>query len=267
MHFPKTMSKFQSKRVAGTLAAISAVFLVSGCFGSSPVNLPAGAGETEDSCGQFHAIIAEAKAEEAREQQDAAMIGAAVGAIFGAFAANDGSEFEGALLGATAGSLVGASATYYQQKAKNAADSQALLASVNGDASEELALVTRTGQAAEGLRNCRMQQVADLTAKINQGEISRPDAQGQLELIKSRVAVDNEVISLAFNGISERVTAYVDATNAVTDADEAITVAYVKDATPDVARVETQRVETVNLDTARREQLDSDIGALELLLG
>ena len=247
--------------VAVTLSAMT----LSGCDNS--IALGPRAADKNDPCVQYREVIVAARKTDIQQQQDAAVAGAIFGAILGAAVSSRDDRAQGMLTGAAIGGLAGLSATYYNQKAERAADSRALLASVNGDAQNEGTLVTKTGQAAKSLRSCRRGQVAAVTKSVRSGSVDAATARAQLTNIKSRINTDNKLITAAFNGITERVNAYTDATKTVASADSAISASSARSATPNVTRVSAQRTQTVNADTREKQRLQSEVEALEVLLG
>ncbi len=253
----------RARRLA--LTALAAAISLQGC--SESIGLSPNAVNKDDSCSSFRGVIAQARQTEIQQQQQAAVAGAVIGALFGGLMAGSDNRAEGVLAGAAIGGLVGLSATYYQQKAQLAADNDALLSSVNSDAGTEHQLVTKTGRAAAELRECRSAQIADLADRVRNGQVEKDMARAELRTIEARVIDDNQIVSAAFNGISERVMAYVDAKEQVAAADATITLASAQAATPNVSLVEAERVKHVNDDTLSRQRLEDDIEGLQVLLG
>ncbi len=223
--------------------------------------------DPSDPCMQYREVIVEARDTDIRQQQQAAMTGAIFGAILGGVLSSDDDRMQGILAGAAVGGLTGLSATYYNQKTQRAADSQALLASVNSDATAEGQLVTRTGRAAKSLRTCRRNQVASLTEQVRAGSVERDAARAQLRNIQSQIDADNRLVSAAFNGINERVTAYSDAAQAVAQADNAISAQRAQAATPSVSQVATASSQIMTADQQDSQLVSSEIAALQVLLG
>ncbi len=245
--------------------AIVAAMALQGC--SEGIQLAPGMVNKDDSCSRYRGVIAEARQTEIQQQQQAAMAGAMIGAVFGGLMAGPDNRAEGMIAGAAAGGLVGLSATYFQQKAQLSSDSSTLLNSVNSDAGSEGQLITKTGQAAAALRNCRSVQIADLTKRVRAGDVEKSAARAELRTIEARVRNDNQVISAAFNGIGERVSAYVDARQQVATTDAAITLASAQAATPNVSKVVSARTSQVNADDIARQRQQAEIEALQVLLG
>lgn len=259
------ISKVRSVTRGSILTMALGAMVLSGC--DQQIALGERAADPADPCVQYREVIVEARKSDIQKQQQAAMAGAVFGAILGGALSSRDDRMQGILAGAAIGGLTGLSATYYNQKAERAADSRALLASVNTDANVERQLVTRTGQAAKSLRTCRRNQVAAITKQVKAGSIDTRTARAQLRSVQSRVGTDNRLISAAFNGINERVRAYSDATQAVAQADSAISVRSARASAPNVARVATASNQTVTADQRERQRLDSEIAALEVLLG
>ena len=268
VHDEKEFEPVHSKTLRRTClaaAGLAAATLLQGCgddFAQSQIAVSA-----SDPCGEYRPAIQQARQQEIEAQREGAGIGAIFGAMMGGLMAGDDNVGESMLAGALVGGIAGHSLTYYQQKAEHAKDSQALLASVNADAGSEVALVSRTGQAAANLRSCRSGQLADLTMQVESGEIDTPTARQQLEEIQGLVMGDNEIISAAFNGIGQRVQAYVDATQQVAAADQSIAAAEVTKATPSVAVVQKEQVTQFNADVQAKDRLNEQIEALDILLG
>ena len=237
------------------------LLLLQGC--TETITLAPGAVSADDSCSRFRATIAEARRSDIQQQQQAAAVGAIFGAVLGAAVAGENNRAQGALIGAAAFGLAGYSSVYYRQKQQLASDNRALLRSVNSDAAAESRLVTRTGQAAASLRSCRSGQIAALSRDVRAGRVNRTQGRAQLNNLRARVRADNQIISAAFNGIGQRVEAYVDVTNAVARADRSLSAS----SAPSVANVSASTRNRVNSDAAARARIDRDIEALSVLLG
>lgn len=224
-----------------------------------------------DSCGAYYDTITAARSTEINKQINNAVAGAVVGALLGAALAGDGNRGQGAMMGAAAGGLAGYSATYFNQKQANAADQNALLASINGDAQAENTLVTQTGKAVVSLRACRAKQVDDLSKRIRAGKVEKAAAKTELAVLKKRIADDNKVISASFNGIGQRVDVYVDASAAAAQVDRAGYLAgknaAARAATPSVAGVSNTHNAQQAADQKLRASLEADVQAVEKLLG
>jgi hypothetical protein len=102
---------------------------------------------------------------------------------------------------------------------------------------------------------------------VQAGQVGPSAARAELRTIRARVADDNRIVSATFDGIGQRVTAYVDTTNAVTRADQAISASRARSVTPNVSQVRTQTQVATRGDAAARAQVDADIEALQVLLG
>lgn len=251
----------------GLAFAFIAALSLQGC--TENINVNPAARDAADTCGSHLDGISAARRTEINQQANNAMAGAVIGAILGAALAGSDNAAQGALLGATAGGLAGFSATYYKQKAANASDQRALLASINTDAQTEQALVTRTGQTVASLRNCRSNQVTALSEGIRSGRIDKATGQRELTILKRRISVDNQVISAAYNGIGERVDSYVDASAAASEVDRAAYLAarQSRTTTPSVVAVTQSHATQQQLDAKMRASLNADVLAIEKLLG
>lgn len=238
---------------------------LSGC--DEAILLTDAATNPSDQCSVYRKTIADARQSDIQQQQNAAVAGALIGALAGAAIGGGGNRFEGALLGAGAGAALGVGSTYYQQKAQRAADSQALLASVNGDAKAERAVVTETGRATVALRDCRSAQLSGLSKRVRSGTVETAAARAELNSIKKLIEQDNQIISAAFNGIGERVNDYVDATATVASTNQSISTASARAATPAVAAVSADQKRVMSSDERARSRLESEINAIEVLLG
>ncbi len=260
-------------RGAGVIALTGAMAL-QGC--SETITLTEAANDPSDTCNGFRQTIVAARKTEINQQIAGAAAGAVVGALLGAALASDSGQ--GALIGALGGGLTGLGATYYKQKAANASDANALLRSVNSDAAKERQLVTQTGRAAQSLRNCRNGQLTALERQIRSKSITSDQARAQLKQIKRKVAEDNRIVSAAFNGIGQRVDAYVDASAAAAQVDRAAisasrapsssaNVSSARASTRSVNAVVQDQNRAVNSDNQARQQIDNRIEALEILVG
>ncbi|MFN3312886.1 MAG: hypothetical protein ACK46Q_05405 [Hyphomonas sp.] len=256
-------------RLRPTALAVITALSLQGC--SETMAIDPASRDMADSCGASYDTITRARTTEINQQINNAVVGAVFGAMLGAAVAGDGNRGRGALAGATAGGLAGYSGTYLAQKQQRAQDATALLASINSDASAEQALVTEAGQAVVALRACRNRQVADLTDRVRSGRTQPAAARAELEVLKKRVTNDNRVVSASFNGIEQRVDAYVDASAAVADVDRAAYLAgrnaQVQAATPSVRAVSNNFVAQRNADQAVRSSIEANIQAVERLLG
>ncbi|WP_165586933.1 YMGG-like glycine zipper-containing protein [Pseudaestuariivita atlantica] len=243
------------------------------------ITLTQTAQDPNDNCTPFRQQISDARRTEIQKQTQNAVAGAVVGGILGALVAGGDSQqrARGALIGAAAGGLAGYSATYYNQKKQRSSDAAALLRSVNADASRESALVSRTGKAANSLRSCRISQLAALESRVKRQQVSKSQAKAELRQIRAKVSGDNRIISAAFNGIGQRVDAYVDATAAETGVNRAIVANQraaqnardrrARAATPNVARVSTQSSQIRAADKRASDAVDRKLNSLEILLG
>lgn len=266
-----------SRGVRGGAAALALAGLLAlpGC--DEQIMLTDAALDPSDQCSQYRGTISAARRTEVQEQAEAAVAGALFGAVLGAVVADatGGDRAQGALMGAAAGGLTGLSATYYEQQRARAADAATLLSLVNADAGRERALVTQTGAAALALRECRSAQVASVTQRVQAGQVERDAARRELAVIQSNLAADNQVISAAFNGIGERVDAYIDASAATAQLDRALVVAdsapaaaqSVRSATPSVREVARARRAVVDQDAVAASEIARDIEAAQILLG
>ena len=237
--------------------------------------------DPSDTCNSFRQTIVAAKRTQIDDQIAGAVAGAVFGAIIGAAAANDGTNRErrqAAALGALGGGLTGLAATYYSQKAQNAADANALLRSVNADAASERQLVTQTGRAAQGLRQCRDAQLTTLERQVRSGAIQPAQARAQLDQIRRKVAGDNQIISASFNGIGNRVDAYVDASAAAAGVNRAAiaasrppsgaaNVTRARSSTTSVAAVVQDQNRAISEDQQAQARVNNRIEALEILVG
>lgn len=263
---------------AGVLILAGAMAL-QGC--TEGMTLTADANDPSDVCNGFRQTIVAAQRTQIDEQVAGAVAGAAIGALLGAAVASGGTVRErqqGALIGAVGGGLSGLAATYYSQKAQSAADANALLRSVDADAANERALVTQTGRAAQALRGCRNDQLAALEGQVRSGAIAPDVARAELGVIRGKVAQDNQIISAAFNGIGNRVDAYVDASAAAAGVDRAaiaaarppVATAQVTRArsfTPSVAAVVQDRNSAIAVDAEAETRVNNRIEALSILVG
>lgn len=268
-----------ARRVMFGLALMSTVALVA-C--DEAIVLSAADQDPTDRCVPFRQSIAAARETEINQQAQGAVAGAIFGAMLGAAAGGSTDDRQrNMLLGAAAGGLAGFSATYYRQVAQRSRDATSLLRNVNADARIERALVTRTGQAAQSLRSCRVQQLQQLEAAVRGGSLSASDARARLRVVRSQIATDNRIVSAAFNGIGNRVDAYVDATATAAGVNRAILTneARAQNAaqarSAQSARAATGNVSAVsrdarNLQTAdarQRQVVENRLDALEALLG
>ena len=256
--------------LAGTMA-------LSGC--DEQIVLTDAAVTADDSCSRYRATIAQARQTDIQQQAAGAAAGALIGAVLGAaIAGSQGQDrTRGALIGAGLGGLTGLSATYYQQLRERAADQATLLATVNSDARRELGLITQTGQATQALRSCRQQQVANLAARVRSGATTAEAGRAELAQLRARLSADNQVVSASFNGIGQRVDAYVDATSQATQVQSAIIRAErppapqaaqrVRASVPNVTRAATQSTAIVAQDQQSVARIEQEIDALEVLLG
>lgn len=256
-------------RLRGTAAVVIIALSLQGCAES--IAIEPSSRDAADSCAPNYDQITAARSTEINKQMNNAMAGAMIGAVLGAAVAGDGNRSRGALMGATAGGLAGYSATYLNQKQQQNADARTLLASINADAATDEGLITQAGRATSALRDCRKRQTADLTARIRSGETSPAAGRTELAALKKRVANDNRVVSASFNGINQRVDAYVDASAAVAEVDRAAYLAgrnpAARAATPKVAQVSNSFVAQRGVDDAVRAQIEADVQAIEQLLG
>ncbi|WP_353476172.1 glycine zipper domain-containing protein (plasmid) [Salipiger sp. H15] len=250
--------------------AISAMAL-QGC--SQNIAIDPKSRDTADSCGAYYDTITAARSTEINKQINNAMAGAVVGALLGAALAGNGNRGQGALMGAAAGGLAGYAGTYLDQKRARSADQRALLTSIDGDAQAENKLVTETGKAVIGLRQCREHQLADLTKRVRAGKIDKTTARAELASLKRRIANDNKVVSASFNGINQRVDVYVDASAAASQVDRASYLAgknagaAARAATPSVTGVASNLTAQKAADQRIRASLEADVQAVEKLLG
>lgn len=263
------MAWTKTKLRSGALITLIASSLVlQGCDES--LVLTEAARDPADKCMGFYDQIAAARKTDIDQQAQAAVAGALIGALIGAAVAGGDSNdrMRGAMLGAVGGGLVGYSQSYYNQKAERAADQAALLSSVNADAGAERGLITKTGQSTADLRKCRSDQIATLSADVKSGKITKDAARKELAFIKRRVVTDNSLVSAAFNGIGQRVDAYVDVTAVAAQADR-VMVASGKAArsATHVAAARRETTSQMNTDTAAKGRVDNQIKALEVLLG
>ncbi len=251
-------------RIATLIAALSGALIISGC---QPITLTDAAVTADDSCSPFRATIAAARKTELDQQAQGAATGALFGALLGAAVSGGDDRVQGALIGALAGGLTGYASVYAKQASARASDSASLLRVVNGDASRESTLVTRTGRAAASLRSCRRAEIAAIAAGVRSGQISGTSARTQVRQVQARAGADNRVISAAFEGIGRRVNAYVDTTNQVASVDRAISSASARRATPSVRRVSSQTQAVLQTEVSSRNRIDAELNALEALLG
>lgn len=267
-YFPQLTAGFGFK---ASLAA-TAMLVLQGCV--QDVGINTAAVDATDTCSRHYTTISAARRTEVEAQMGSAAVGALAGAVLGAALSSGNDRGQGAIIGALAGGLSGYSYSYYQHKARTAQDAATLLGSVNRDARQESALVTRTGEAAVQLRNCRTQQVNRLAADIRSGKVDKAAGRRELTRIESRIAADNQVISATFNGIGKRVDSYVDASAAASQVTRASYLAgrdagarRGRSATPAVGSVSASLSSKSTADTQMRGALEKRIAAVELLLG
>ncbi len=276
MIFQNTVAK-AGKRTS-VLVLLGALALA-GCDES--IALTQAGNDPSDQCNSFRQTIVAARQTDINAQAQSAAVGALAGALIGAALNADGSAQDrrrGALLGALGGGLVGFSGTYYRQQSQRAADANALLRSVNTDAAAERGLVTRTGRAAAGLRQCRETQLRTLERQVRAGSVTPAQARAQLNAIKTKVNGDNQIISASFNGIGQRVNAYVDATATAAQVDRAAVAAsrppsrarnvqQARASSPNVRAVVQDQNRQVSVDQQAKARVDNRIEALEILVG
>ena len=248
-----------------TCAVLMSAMAVAGC--DEAINLTPGAVDKADICSPFRQQIADARKSDLQQQANAAVAGALIGAVLGAAVAGSGNRAQGALLGATIGGLAGYSDVYYKQVAKRSRDASSLLGNVNSDAGKERALVTQTGRATASLRSCRSRQLSSLRSRVRGGKVTKSAAKAELRQIRGWAAQDNRLVSAAFNGIGQRVDAYVDVTNGVARTQSSISAAGARKRTPNVSRVKSERTAQINSAKRSEERVNSEIKALEVLLG
>lgn len=262
-----------------SLVVLLSATALAGCDES--ITLTQAGNDPSDQCNSFRQTIVAARQTDINTQAQNAAVGALAGALIGAALNADGSAQDrrrGALLGALGGGLVGFSGTYYQQKSERAADANTLLRSVNADAAAERGLVTRTGRAAAGLRQCREAQLKTLEGQVRGGTVTPSQARSQLNSIKTKVTQDNQIISASFNGIGQRVNAYVDATAAAGQVDRAAVAAarppsraqnvqQARASSPNVRAVLQDQNRQVAVDEQAKARVDNRIEALEILVG
>jgi len=260
--------------------AAASVLALAAC--DEAIVLSASEQDPTDRCVPFRQSIAAARQTDINQQAQGALAGALFGAVLGAAAGGNAEDRQrNILLGAAAGGLTGLSATYYNQVAQRSRDANSLLRNVNSDARTERALVTRTGQAARSLRSCRVQQLQALESAVRGGRISASDARARLRVARSRIATDNRIVSAAFNGIGNRVDAYVDATATAAGVNRAIltneararsaaqarSAQRARSATGNVAAVSRDTRSVQAADTRQRQVVQNRLDALEALLG
>ncbi len=257
-----TIRRFAARRSGRMVAAgMIALMTLQGCAQQVPISLAAL--NEEDECSVFRADIAEARRADWQEQATAAAIGAGLGALAGALIGGT----RGAMIGLAGGALVGLGGSYLTIRSRNAADNEALLASVNADAGAEVELVTKAGRAAESLRRCRIDQLEALRTAVRDGAMDGEAARSELNLIQRRTEQENSVISAAFNGVDERVTAYVEATAEVARVDEAISEQEARRRTANVERASQTRTATLERDAAAAERIELLSAEIDALLG
>lgn len=256
-------------RLRSTAAIVAVALSLQGCAES--IAIQPESRDAADSCAVNYDRITAARSTEINRQMNNAMAGAMIGAVLGAAIAGDGNRGRGALMGATAGGLAGYSATYLNQKQQQNKDARALLASINADAATDEGLITEAGRATAALRDCRQLQTADLAMRVRSGQSTPAAGRAELTALKARIANDNRVVSASFNGINQRVDAYVDASAAMAEVDRAAYLAgrapAVRAATPKVAQVSNSFVAQRQADDAVRARLEADLQAIERLLG
>jgi outer membrane lipoprotein SlyB len=258
----KTAKAIRFIRLPKTVAVLGlSLLLAQGC--TEGITLAPGAVSADDNCSRFRGTIAEARRTDIEAQQQAAVVGAVFGAVLGAALAGENNRAQGALLGGAAFGLAGFSSVYYRQKQQLANDNRSLLRSVNSDAAKERQLITTTGQAVVSLRNCRRAEIASLNRSARAGSVETATARNELRIIRSRVRADNQIVSAAFNGIGQRVEAYVEVTNAVARADNNLSAA----SAPNVGRVSASTRNRINADAAAKARIDREMEALSVLLG
>lgn len=266
------LSSIKTHKLAGIL--LFATLSLSAC--DEAIVLKKGAVNKSDKCGEFRTKISAARQSELQLQAKNAVIGAAFGAVIGAALAGPDDWEKGAAQGAALGGLAGYGGTYYQQIQKRSSDANSLLKNVNADAIKENTLVTEAGKAAKALGSCRQTQIADLRSRVTTGKVEKSLARSELRQITSWVKGDNQIISAAFNGIGERVEAYVDVSTSVSRAKfissnasiaPEMTLAAVKKLTPAVSRVQTTRNALMSRQSKQKELLSAEIEALDVLLG
>ena len=229
--------------------------------------------DASDSCSNFRQTIGAAR----RTEIDNVVASAAVGALLGGVvtAIRDGSR-EDILRNAAIGGLAGASLSYYKQKRDRMNDAQ-VLQSVNQDAGNERRILSQTGAAADGLRKCRLNQIAALEKKVKAGSIERGAAKAEIATLRRRVAADNQVITQALDGVGNRVNLYVDASAAAGQVDSAIVTAEraartaaaqrARAATPNVRSARTALATEQRDNAADQTRLERRLASLELLVG
>lgn len=231
-----------------------------------------------DQCNDVRQKIAAARNTEINERVEN---GAGAALAAGLLTAINGGSADEVRRNVLISGLSGFALTYFNQKRQQNRDNNALLASVNRDASNERRLVSQTGKRAQDLRTCRQNQIAALSREARRGEINAATARSRLNVLKQRIAADNRLISSAFGGIDQRVDAYISATAASAQVDRSLitrerqvnasaaqrrAAANARNRTPQVtsAAQETNRQKTN--DTRRAAAVDRDIRALEALL-
>ncbi|MWB77049.1 glycine zipper 2TM domain-containing protein [Pseudooceanicola sp. 216_PA32_1] len=249
---------------AGCIALVASLSLA-GC--DEQITLAPGAVNAADTCSKFRADVEASRRSDLQKQANAAIAGALIGAVLGAAVAGSDNRAQGALIGASLGGLAGYSEVYYKQVAQRSADANSLLGNVNADAGKERALLTRTGTAAKNLRNCRSSQLASLRSRAVSGKVTKTAARSELNQIKVWVAQDNRLISAAFNGVGQRLDAFVDVTGSVARTQQGINSAGARAKTPNVARLSSERSQQITVSTRSESKVNAEIEALQVLLG
>ncbi len=132
--------------------------------------------------------------------------GAAVGALGGALIGGLTGGWKGAIAGGVIGAAVGAAGGYWKHKMDQGRD-QAILGVVS-DMQREGAQLDKTNAAFKQLSDCRHNAAAQVRARYASKQITREDAQGQLQHIGALAAKDLEILRSIDANENKRVSEY-----------------------------------------------------------
>lgn len=231
--------KIRASMITTAVAVTVLVGSTTGCV-TTPVSM-ARYDDRSDPCYSYRQPLIQTE-----QQLGQKMVAGALGGalIAGGVAAATGAKSRDVAIAAVAGALLGGSIGYYEGMRQKEMTQQAMLATIYQDASADAGRFTRTRGLIGDLNACRNRQVDGIERDFRDGRIDRPTAVGRLDVVKSSVDLDNQLIAQVLGHTGERTNTYVDAAQRATGASEKVLLGQAQDFRPVVATGAPRAAET-----------------------
>ncbi len=182
--------------------------LLMGALALQGCTIPAAGVDANDFCSRNRQPLLD----EIQRYNDTIAIGAVTGALAGGLAgAAATGDIAGVLVGAAIGAAAGGVGGYLVAKQRQANTAAEVAQAINQDIRATRGWVSSVSEAIRRLNTCRANEVNDLRRRIQSNQLSGPEAQAELAVLRARIADDRKLVNQVIGKVDENQGTYADA--------------------------------------------------------